>query len=156
MDSIIENMYRKRFGISKEDDIKNTKPSCCHCGTQFYHMACCIKGNVSSGKVNILSFGENKYSPSTNLESVRSSIHAEQNAINKLPYTKNPIKINMVVLRFTKKYTLSMSKPCRKCLHHMTNFSPKKGYIIKNVYYSTSDNKIIKTNLSSLCGKNID
>ena len=82
MDSIIENMYRKRFGISKEDDIKNTKPSCCYCGTQFYHMACCIKGNISSGKVNILSFGENKYSPTTNLESVRSSIHAEQNAIN--------------------------------------------------------------------------
>jgi len=156
MDSIIENMYRKRFGMSKEGDIKSTKPSCCNCGTQFYHMACCIKGNVSSGKINILSFGENKYRPSTNLESVRSSIHAEQNAINKLPYAKNPIKINMVVLRFTKKYTLSMSKPCSKCLHHMTNFSPKKGYIIKNVYYSTSDNKIIKTNLNSLCSKKVE
>ena len=47
MDSIIENMYRKRFGISKEDDIKSTKPNCCYCGTQFYHMACCIKiGNI--------------------------------------------------------------------------------------------------------------
>lgn len=153
MDSIIEYMYRKRFGISKEDDIENCKLNCCCHGTQFYHIACCIKGNITNGKVNILSFGENKYSPTTNLESVRSSIHAEQNAINKLPSSKNLIKINMLVLRFTKKYTLSMSKPCSKCLHHMTNFSPKKGYIIKNVYYSTGDNKIIKTNLSSLCNK---
>ena len=62
----------------------------------------------------------------------------------------------MLVLRFTKKYTLSMSKPCNKCLYHMTNFSPKKGYIIKNIYYSTGDNKIIKTNLNALCGKNIN
>ncbi len=40
MDSIIEYMYRKRFGISKEDDIENCKLNCCCHGTQFYHIAC--------------------------------------------------------------------------------------------------------------------
>ena len=155
MDGIIEKMYRKRFCISKDSDVDNCKLNCCKHGTNFYHIACCFTGNIYNGKVQILSFGENKYNPSTNINSVKSSVHAEQNAINKLPYIRKQIKINMIVLRFTKKNTLSMSKPCNKCIYYMNSIFPKKGYIIKDIYYSTGDNKIIKTNLTNLC-KEVD
>jgi cytidine deaminase len=155
MENLVDNLFKKRFGLSKNSDTNNCKLNCCLCGTQFYHIACCIKGNLFSGKIQVLSFGENKYNPSTNINSVKSSIHAEQNAINKLPYIRKQIKINMIVLRFTKKNTLSMSKPCNKCIYYMNSIFPKKGYIIKDIYYSTGDNKIIKTNLTNLC-KEVD
>jgi cytidine deaminase len=77
-------------------------------------------------------------------------IHAEHDAIIKLPYTKKQISINLLVVRFTKNGKLCMSRPCNQCIQNMYKLAPKKGYIIKNIYYSTEDEKIQKTTLNKL------
>lgn len=108
------------------------------------HVACCFpcKGNV-------LSIGQNYYPVNYDCEK-KNSIHAEHDTINKLPFTKKPKKINMLVIRITKNGKLGMSKPCNKCVSYMIHLFPKKGYIVKNIYYSTNEGCIIKTNLRKL------
>ena len=78
--------------------------------------------------------------------------HAERDAISKLPFRKSKKckKINILVIRTTKIGTLSNSKPCYHCIMDMINITPKYGYKINNVYYSTDDGSITKTKLSEL------
>ncbi len=148
MNNVLEHLYRKRFGLSKEEDLDTKNLKCCGCGTQFYHICCSFTGRFD--KIRILSFGENKYNPSTHIDSIKSSVHAEQNCVNKLPFTRKNKRINLLIVRFTKHYELSMSKPCQNCVNCMKTTYPKKGYIVKDVYYSTSNGEIVKTNLSRL------
>ena len=88
-------------------------------------------------------------------DNVRSTgtTHAEMNAINNLPYSankKNPIKIDLLVIRTSNTGKIGMSKPCIKCIIDLTTCPQKKGYLIKNIFYSNSDGTIIKTNLKTL------
>jgi cytidine deaminase len=92
-----------------------------------------------------MSYGQNHYSNNPNMP----SIHAEHDAINKLPYSRKKQEINMLVIRFSDK-KLSMSKPCKKCINMMINLFPKKGYIIKKIYYSDQNGEITKTKLDKL------
>jgi cytidine deaminase len=96
-------------------------------------------------KTNIISYGNNHYVPSRT-----DSIHAEHCCINKLPYSRKPIKINILVVRFTKNGQLSNSKPCSKCVKMMLDYFPKKGYIVKKIWYSNEYGKISKSSLNKL------
>lgn len=66
------------------------------------------------------------------------SIHAEVNAINKLPYRfKNKYKkVNIIVCRVNNKNELLMAKPCDNCIKHIMNNLYKKKYKLNKLWYS--------------------
>ena len=105
---------------------------------------------MKKGKVySELSFGINHEPPGY----TRGTIHAERAAINKLPYTppnKQPLKVSLLVTRFTPSGKLGNSKCCCKCIHDMINVPVTKGYRITKVYYSNREGDIVKTNLNKL------
>jgi len=80
--------------------------------------------------------------------------HAEFDALKKLPKikekTKKLIDLNILVIRLSTTNKLQNSKPCFNCIKMMKSFPIKKGYIIKNIYYSNDEGEIIKTNLDKL------
>ena len=80
-------------------------------------------------------------------------IHAEHDAINRLKplqYKKHLQQINMLVIRLSKNNKLQNSKPCANCINNMKILPEKKGYKIKNIYYSDDNGEIIKTSLKNL------
>ena len=80
-------------------------------------------------------------------------VHAEHDAINKLKplERKNHLEtINLLVIRISKHNKLLNSKPCANCIQNMKNLPKKKGYNIKNIYYSNENGDIIKTSLRIL------
>ena len=80
------------------------------------------------------------------------SIHAEQNAISQLPMRKSKKlkRINLLVIRTSKSGKLNNSKPCLHCIKTMNSKTPKYGYKIHYVYFSTNDGSIQKIKLSEL------
>ena len=103
---------------------------------------------MNEKNMNILSFGYNHYLPNK-----LNSIHAEHDSINKLPYYRRQrsfCSINILVIRLTKTNKLGMSRPCQNCIKNMNILPRKKGYIIKDVYYSDSEGKVVKTTLNKL------
>lgn len=94
--------------------------------------------------LNVLSYGMNTY------ESYGSS-HAEYNAIRNLTINKHKkIYVDILVLRVTLSGKLNMSKPCKHCIASFNIMPLKKGYIIKNVYYSNECGAIEKCTLCKL------
>jgi cytidine deaminase len=84
-------------------------------------------------------------------------IHAEAYAIMNLPSLprkKNLKKIDILVIRTSAKARLGMSKPCIKCLIDMSILPQKKGYVIKNIFYSDKDGNIVNTTLKHLINCN--
>ena len=84
---------------------------------------------------------------------LKPGIHAEHDAINKLPqlkYKKRLEPINLLVVRLSGKNKLQSSKPCGNCINTMKNLPTKKGYKIQNIYYSDKDGHIVKTSLCNL------
>ncbi len=77
------------------------------------------------------------------------SIHAEHDAINKLPFSRKKKTINMLVVRLTNN-GFTNSKPCSKCVNMMCNMFPNKGYCVKKIYYSSVDGTINKTTLHNI------
>jgi cytidine deaminase len=101
-------------------------------------------------KANILSFGFNKLG---DIEGNQPGIHAEHDAINKLKplnRKKRLENINLLVIRFSKNNKLGNSKPCANCIQVMKNLPGKKGYKIRNIYYSDDNGAIIKSSLKNL------
>jgi hypothetical protein len=99
--------------------------------------------------LNELSFGINHAVPGR----VNGTVHAEKAAINKLPYrppNKKPLKVSILVVRFTSSGKLGNSKCCFRCIYDMINVPISKGYKINKVYYSNREGEIIKTNLREL------
>ena len=73
------------------------------------------------------------------------TIHAEVDAINKLTPLRNNnklCKVNLMVIRVNPSGNLTSSMPCANCTNYMKTVEVKKGYKIKNVFYSTVDGKI--------------
>ena len=103
---------------------------------------------LGSKMVNILSFGIN-YIGDT--KGITPGLHAEIDGLIKLNKnkTKKNMNINLLIIRFSKNYTLQSSKPCINCICSMIHISKKKGYNIKHIYYSDNNN-IVKTNLRTL------
>jgi cytidine deaminase len=80
-------------------------------------------------------------------------IHAEHDAINGLKplrRKKHLQNVNILVVRLSKNNRLQNSKPCANCIETMNILPEKKGYRIKNVYYSNENGEIVKSNLKIL------
>ncbi len=79
--------------------------------------------------------------------------HAEEDAITKLKpleRKKHLQNINMLVIRFSKNNKMQNSKPCANCIETMQILPEKKGYRIKNIYYSNENGVIVKSSLTNL------
>jgi len=158
MESLLDTMFIKRFYLpynTNVDEIlhkKQVETNLCQCGN-YHHIACVFKANGEKHgiphKMNIMSFGTNKYK---DVEGLEPTIHAEQDVLSKLPTIKNKktVYINMLVVRFTKYRNTGPSKPCYECINAMNKIPESKGYKIQRIYYSDYDGKIIKTNLKNL------
>jgi hypothetical protein len=85
------------------------------------------------------------------------TIHAEQDAIKKLkPLNhKKPKKVSIIIAQFNLKLTPLESKPCIKCMSALSNYLPKKGYILEYIYYTGSDHKLHKTTLKNMIESNL-
>jgi len=107
---------------------------------------------------NIVSIGQNKYKiRSSNSSKKNATIHAEEDAINKLPpikRSKRLIDVNLVVIRTTKTGILGNSAPCVHCLKYMKDNAESRGYRIIKVYFSNADGMIECHNLTSLIASN--
>lgn len=101
-------------------------------------------------KANILSFGFNRMG---DINGNEPGIHAEHDAINKLKPLERKKKlepINLLVIRFSKNNKLQNSKPCAVCIQTMKTLPQKKGYKIRNIYYSNDNGEIVKSNFKTL------
>ena len=108
------------------------------------------KGKGIMEKANILSYGFNFMGDINGLEP---GIHDEHDAINKLKPLKKKKhlqNINLLVIRLSKKNKLQTSKPCVDCINKIKVLPEKKGYKIKNIYYSDDNENIVKSNLKTL------
>ena len=98
-----------------------------------------------------MSYGENQNKGVTDVGF--RSIHAEDNAIRKLPIqprNKRLKKVDLLVVRINRGGSLGNSKPCVHCLLLLSEKLPDKGYQVANVYYSTSNGTIAETKLKHL------
>lgn len=80
-------------------------------------------------------------------------IHAEHDAINKLKPLERKKKlehVNLLVVRFSKKNKFQNSKPCANCIQTMKKLPEKKGYKIRDIYYSNDNEEIVKSNFQML------
>ena len=108
------------------------------------------KGNGALKKVNILSYGFNMMS---DISGNQPGVHAEHDAINglrPLRRKKHLQNVNMLVIRVSKNNKLQNSKPCANCIETMRVLPQKKGYRIRNIYYSNENGEIIKSSLQNL------
>tara|TARA_B100000963_G_scaffold358847_1_gene384538 strand:- start:15716 stop:16159 length:444 start_codon:yes stop_codon:yes gene_type:complete len=120
------------------------KDSTSFCGSGKQCLCACIIDTKDKNSAKILSIGFNKYNIDNRSSVVEpNNCHAEVDACMKLQFNKTPekkIKVNLIVFRSNpKKNRLLMAKPCNNCIKTMNYMIHKKGYILKNVYY-TDDN----------------
>jgi len=150
----MDTMFLKRFCLPVDtnlDEIKNNnlRVNKCICGN-YFHVSCVFQGKYTSipeiniysssqsKKINILSYGMNKY---TDIDGTMPSVHAEIDAILRLPYLhkrKKLVKVNLLVIRFLKSYK------------NMIDIPQKRGYKIEDIYYSEDNDMIVKTNINKL------
>lgn len=99
---------------------------------------------------NILSYGVNVYA---DIDGKTPGIHAEHDAINKLPYMKSKKRlesVNLLVVRLSKTNKLQCSKPCHNCIKMLSTYPKIKGYNIRHIYYSNEHGGITRTTLNKL------
>lgn len=97
----------------------------------------------------MISYGENMI----RLGSDKWTMHAEDNAIRKLPTMprkKNMKKVDLLVIRTSKTGTLGNSRPCIHCLMLLQSKLPEKGYKLQSIYYSDVGGIIHETSLKAL------
>ena len=105
----------------------------------------------------VVSIGQNKYKIKS-FSNKNATIHAEEDAINKLPPKKRSKRledVNLIVIRTTKTGVLGNSAPCVHCLKYMKEDAEARGYKINKIYYSNSDGKIECHNLNDLITSDI-
>jgi cytidine deaminase len=81
------------------------------------------------------------------------SIHAEVNAMHKLPYLprhKRPKKVDLLVIRVNRGGSMGNSKPCLNCVQQMNKFLPMKGYTLDTIYYTTQNGIIVSEKFTDL------
>jgi hypothetical protein len=108
------------------------------------------KGNSVLKKANILSFGFNMMG---DINGNEPGVHAEHDAINRLKplqRKKHLENVNMLVIRLSKNNKIQNSKPCANCIETMKTLPEKKGYRIKNIYYSDDNGYIVKSSIKNL------
>jgi hypothetical protein len=108
------------------------------------------KGNSTLKKANILSFGFNMMG---DINGNQPGVHAEHDAINRLKplqRKKHLQCVNILVVRLSKNNKIQNSKPCANCIETIKTLPEKKGYRIKNIYYSGDNGEIIKSSIKTL------
>jgi cytidine deaminase len=129
--------YRRRRCIEHKSNLE-IKPA-------FYHGAFIVSHKRFE---NILSYGENVNHPL-----LPKMYHAEESAILNLPCLekkKNLKKVDIIVVRTTKKGCLGLSKPCCHCIFLMNTLIKEKGYIIQDIYYTDENREVEQTTLNRL------
>ena len=97
----------------------------------------------------MLSYGENHY----DTRGIFPTVHAEDDAINKLPVLKRNRKlkkVDILVIRANQGGTVGNSKPCFKCIGDLYKKLPKKGYILDTVYYTDKGEVLVSKKFSQL------
>lgn len=97
-----------------------------------------------------MAYGENH---DYNVGNTYMSIHAEEHAINKLPCApprKKKPRLDILVIRTTHTGHFGISRPCMRCTMLLYKEVPSKGYILNNVYYTLSNDTLVKTNVQEL------
>ena len=85
---------------------------------------------------NIESYGYNLY----DTDCWHRSIHAEENAINKLRKSKKNKKVNVLLFRLDKSYKHFLTcLPCEKCKKRLKFDIDKKGYKLNKIYCTNID-----------------
>ena len=97
---------------------------------------------MAKNGVNNVALGLN----STRRNYSNTSIHAEVDATNKLPFKKIYGKVDLFVIRMSKTGKLSESRPCLACLNYMRRMRIN----IKHVYYSSKTGDIIRENFNDM------
>lgn len=141
MDKLVSTLVQKRRGV-KEIGMSTRllgKLHSFHAAAIFPHGKPCY----------ILSYGENQP------RKIRHTVHAEANAIEKLyvdfSRSKKRMKIiDILVIRTSKTGCIGNSKPCFDCVKYMYYTPPKKGYEIRDVYYSNARGEIVCERLIDL------
>lgn len=99
--------------------------------------------------LNQLSYGENMYRN----QYEKGTIHAEANALMKLPHLprKSRLKrVDLLVVRTSREGAMGCSKPCVHCINLMKNKLPEKGYTLHRVYYSDKGGDIVSMTFQKL------
>jgi len=159
MFNLLDTLFLKRFCLPINTDInlyengKNNITSCV-C-VPYNHVSCVLKGKINSinkylNKEKILSYGVNQMGDTDGL---KEGIHAEHDALSKLiplKYKKRLEEISLLVIRLSPTNKLQISKPCYNCIQIIKTMPLKKGYKIKEIYYSNNEGNIIKTTIDNL------
>lgn len=93
-----------------------------------------------------LSYGENHY-----MISLNKTMHAEENAMRKLPprpRQKKPDKVDLIVIKVNKQ-TYGNSKPCIHCILKLKEL-PTRGYMLNKIYFSNELGEIVSCRLEDL------
>lgn len=83
----------------------------------------------------------------------KGTIHAEANAIMKLPTLprKSRLKrVDLLVIRTSRDGTMGCSKPCVNCMNFMKQKLPEKGYTLNRVYFSNKEGNIVESSFHKL------
>jgi len=94
--------------------------------------------------------GTNQYGVSKRLnkDNYYDSLHAEMDAMNKLPINKKNkmIKINVFVFRISrsKKRNLMLAKCCDNCYKGIYSIAKQKNYKIKNIFFTNNEGVVEK------------
>jgi len=126
-----------------KDMVDKRRFACTCTGKMHLHQAITFE---DCGSIVPLTYGQNM------IRDIDKSIHAEHNAILKLPqrYSRKLLAINIFVIKTTLSGVVGMSKPCAHCLTIMTTLPQKLGYRIANIFYTIQSGEIEKKKLSEL------
>lgn len=97
-----------------------------------------------------MAYGENH---DYNVGNAYLSVHAEEHAINKLPPApsrKKKPRVDILVLRTTHTGHYGISRPCLRCTMLLSKELPAKGYTLGNIYYTLSNETLVKTSIQEL------
>lgn len=103
--------------------------------------------SITSVHIKVLSYGENKYR-----SGVFPTIHAEDDAINKLPVanSKRIRKVDILVIRANIGGTVGNSKPCIRCIQVLERKLPKRGYVLDTLHYTTVGGTVVSRKFSDM------
>jgi len=72
---------------------------------------------------------------------VGNSTHAEVHAINNLPSTTKKTNIDIYIIRIDRNGDRKYSKPCSNCYNFMKTVLQSRGYYLKKIFYSISNDE---------------
>ena len=80
------------------------------------------------------------------------SVHAEDQAIRKLPITDNKRRkrVDLLVIRVNRNGSFGNSKPCLHCIWLLSQKLPERGYSIGRVYFSNAMGQIVMCKMHDL------